>query len=102
MKPLCGSCGQRQAQHDRLCRTCERAAGFDTRTTVERERDRLAARVRLQPFVERRQRPRIERTWPTYRGAHTRNPADGKTYVVTYEVTWDGQFGASLEDRRRW
>lgn len=91
MKPLCGSCGQRQAQHKGLCRTCERAAGFDTRTTIERERDRLAARVQLRPFVERRQRPRIERTWPTYRDAG-----------VTYEVTWDGQFGASLEDRRRW
>jgi hypothetical protein len=73
-----------------LCRTCERSTGVDTRTTFERERDRLARRAeRL--GAERRARPRIERTWPTYcdRG-------------VEYEVTWDGQFGASLEERRRW
>ncbi len=87
---LCGSCGQRHAQHKGLCRTCERAAGFDTRSDFERDRDRQARRDAALRAARTRRNPN-DRSWPAY-------IVDG----VEYEVTWDGQFGASLEDRRRW
>lgn len=71
---MCKRCGIRWQQGGGLCRTCGHAAG-DSRTTRERERDRLAAReAALTRVVE---------------------PAPGALRTVCiagvdYDVTWDG------------
>jgi Holliday junction resolvase RusA-like endonuclease len=87
---LCGSCRQRHAQREGLCRTCARETGVDTRTDFERDRDRQAQRAaRLGTNrVERRQRPRIQRAWPTYRGSRTRTSTTST--AVRHTASADG------------
>lgn len=83
----CTNCGIRWPQKGGLCRTCDREAG-DTRTTFERERDK----------VFRDERNAARRGIPPPPGMPP--PREITVHGIDYLVIWDGSNGANIGERR--